>query len=105
LKDVEVEFSPRIGIGFPVTEATVFHAQYGRFIQIPELNNMYSGPFGQLGFNGGLISEKTIQYEVGFRQLIGINSALNVTAFYKKHKIAGLMVNLLNFRKLWQVRF
>ncbi|MCK7523643.1 MAG: hypothetical protein MZV64_41395 [Ignavibacteriales bacterium] len=26
IKDVEVKFSPRIGIGFPVTEATVFHA-------------------------------------------------------------------------------
>ena len=95
IKDVEVEFSPRIGIGFPVTEATVFHAQYGRFIQIPELNNMYGGPFDynqyitmspQSGFNGGLISEETIQYEVGFRQLLGANSALNLSAFYKNTK-------------------
>jgi hypothetical protein len=92
LKDVEVEFSPRIGIGFPVTEATVFHAQYGRFIQVPELNDMYGGPFDynqfitmepQNGFNGGMLSEKTTQYEVGFRQLLGSNSALNLTAFYK----------------------
>jgi outer membrane receptor protein involved in Fe transport len=92
IKDVEVEFSPRIGIGFPVTEATVFHAQYGRFIQIPELNDMYAGPFDynqfiamepQFGQNGGMLSEKTTQYEVGFRQLLGSNSALNLTAFYK----------------------
>lgn len=95
IKDVEVKFSPRIGIGFPVTEATVFHAQYGTFFQTPELNDMYAGPFDynqyitmspQNGFNGGLISEETTQYEVGFRQLLGLNSALNLTAFYKNTK-------------------
>lgn len=95
IKDVEVKFSPRIGIGFPVTEATVFHAQYGTFFQTPELNDMYAGPFDynqyitmspQNSFNGGLLSEETTQYEVGFRQLLGTNSALNVTAFYKNTK-------------------
>ena len=95
MKDVEVKFSPRIGIGFPVTEATVFHAQYGTFFQTPELQDMYFGPFDwnqyitmspQSGFNGGLISEETTQYEVGFRQLLGANSALNITAFYKNTK-------------------
>jgi outer membrane receptor protein involved in Fe transport len=86
IKDVEIEYSPRIGIGFPVTESTVFHAQYGRFIQLPELNLMYSGPFNPLGFNGSLIREETTQYEVGFRQLFGTNSALSITAFYKNTK-------------------
>jgi outer membrane receptor protein involved in Fe transport len=95
LKDVEVKFSPRIGIGFPVTEGTVFHAQYGTFFQTPELNNMYGGPFSynnyitmspQSGINGGLFSEETTQYEVGFRQLLGANSSLQLTAFYKNTK-------------------
>ncbi len=95
IKDVEIEFSPRIGVGFPITEATVFHAQYGRFIQVPEFNDMYGGPFDynqyitmepQSGFNGGMISEETTQYEVGFRQLLGTNAALNITAFYKNTK-------------------
>lgn len=104
IKDVEVELSPRIGIGFPVTASTVFHAQYGRFIQAPELNDMYSGPFGyddfisfspQFGFNGALRREETTSYEVGFRQLIGANSALNLTLFYKN--IKGL-VNVQNHK-------
>ncbi len=95
LKDVEVQFSPRIGLGFPVTESTVFHAQYGRFIQVPELNDMYGGPFDynnyitmspQNGFNGSMLSEQTTQYEVGFRQLVGNNAALNISAFYKNTK-------------------
>lgn len=98
LRDVDIEFSPRIGIGFPVTQSTVFHAQYGRFIQVPELNDVYFGPFDYLqflpggfdpqsGFNGSLISEETTQYEVGFRQLLADgNAALNITAFYKNIK-------------------
>lgn len=95
IRDVEVEVSPRIGIGFPVTESTVFHAQYGRFIQTPELNDMYGGPFSwnnyltmepQFGFNGGLISEETTQYEVALRQYLGATSALQITAFYKNTK-------------------
>jgi hypothetical protein len=33
-----------------------------------------------------MISEETTQYEVGFRQLLSTNSALNITAFYKNTK-------------------
>jgi outer membrane receptor protein involved in Fe transport len=40
----------------------------------------------QSGFNGDLRSEETIQYEIGFRQLLSDNSALNITAFYKNIK-------------------
>jgi outer membrane receptor protein involved in Fe transport len=102
MKDVEVEISPRLGLGFPVTESTVFHAQYGRFIQVPELNDMYAGPFDynqflvmepQNGFNGALIREETTSYEVAFRQLLGTNSALNLSAFYKNTKS---LVNVQN---------
>ena len=95
IKDVELKFSPRIGIGFPVTEFTVFHAQYGTFFQMPALEDMYGGPFDynnyitmspQSGYNGGLISEETTQYEVGFKQILGTNSSLQLTAFYKNTK-------------------
>jgi outer membrane receptor protein involved in Fe transport len=95
LRDAEIEVSPRIGVGFPVTESTVFHAQYGRFIQAPELNDVYFGPYDynawlpgtfdpQSGFNGSLKPEETTQYELGFRQLFADgHAALNITAFYK----------------------
>ncbi len=98
VRDPEILFSPRIGIGFPVTKATVFHAQYGRFIQLPELNDVYSGPFSYndyLSFepqdvnNPALDKEITTQYEVGFRQLLGSSAALNITLFYKN--IEGLV--------------
>ena len=98
LRKAEVKFSPRLGLGFPVTQSTVFHAQYGKFIQLPELNDMYAGPYDYndwLSFepqgaqNGGLESEETTQYEVGFRQTLGNVAALNITLFYKN--IRGLV--------------
>lgn len=98
LKKAEVKFSPRLGLGFPVTQSTVFHAQYGKFIQLPELNDMYAGPYDyndwtsfepQGAQNGGLKSEETTQYEVGFRQAFGNVAALNITLFYKN--IRGLV--------------
>jgi outer membrane receptor protein involved in Fe transport len=95
VKEAELEFSPRIGLGFPVTETTVFHAQYGRFIQIPQLTDLYYTPFDLDQFisfdpqyvqDGSIISEETTSYEVGFRQLLGSNAAMNVTLFYKNIK-------------------
>lgn len=103
-KEAEIEISPRIGLGFPVTESTVFHAQYGRFIQMPNLNDLYNGPYDLLVFQqmepqyvrtGILEPEETIQYELGLRQLLGNNSALNITAFYKN--IRGLVNRATNF--------
>jgi hypothetical protein len=106
LTDPEVELSPRIGIGFPVTATTVFHANYGRFIQKPELNDMYGGPFSwdrYLNFdpqyvqNGSIIREETTSYELGFRQAFGNTSALDINLFYRN--IRGL-VNRQNTK--WQ---
>ncbi len=103
-KKSEFELSPRIGLGFPITESTVFHAQYGRFIQLPALADLYTGLFDLSALitddsrtinAGGIISEKTTQYEIGFRQLLGNNSAMNITLFYKN--IEGLVNRGLQF--------
>lgn len=91
-KKPEHYISPRIGLGFPITETTVFHAQYGKFIQSPSLNQIYASVFdlsailnddSRTLLNGAVESEVTTQYEVGFRQVLGDVAALNVTAFYK----------------------
>ena len=103
-KEAELEFSPRIGLGFPVTETTVFHAQYGRFIQIPRLTDLYTSRFDLEQFisfdpqyvqDGSIVSEETISYEVGFRQLLGNNAAMNITLFYKN--IKGLVNRQMSF--------
>lgn len=92
-KDPDIHISPRIGIGFPVTESTVFHAQYGKFVQHPPLDQLYTTVY-DLNFlitdnnwslnTGHVESEITTQYEIGFRQVLGDNlAAVNFTLFYK----------------------
>lgn len=100
-KDPEFFVSPRIGLGFPVTASTVFHAQYGKFIQPPTLQDVVTSinalsslvKDDNFGVNTGHVnSEETTQYELGFRQVLGDNfGALNLTAFYKNTK--GLVNN------------
>ncbi len=86
--------SPRLGFSFPVTDRTVFHAQYGIFIQQPELQFLYTGwdyYAGQLlqgnqvniG-NPDLKPIKTTSYEVGIGQQLSENSSLSITAYYKE---------------------
>lgn len=103
-KKSELKISPRIGLGFPVTATTVFHAQYGKFIQQPNLNQLYASRLdyydimrdASLRFlNGYVNSEETTQYEVGFRQVLGDIAALNITAFYKNTR--GLINRQLVF--------
>lgn len=104
-KKPELYISPRIGIGFPVTDKTIFHAQYGKFIQPPILEDLYPG-INRLKlliqtdnfdtYDGHINSEETTQYEIGFRQIIGDNAAaLTITAFYKNTK--GLVNLALQF--------
>jgi len=86
--------SPRIGLSFPVTDRTVFHAQYGKFTQQPDLENLYVGYLemanrlragNMVTMDNPLLKPvKTTSYEIGFRQQIGDNAALDITAYYKE---------------------
>ncbi|MBD3297191.1 MAG: TonB-dependent receptor plug domain-containing protein, partial [candidate division Zixibacteria bacterium] len=39
--EVQYDVSPRLGIGFPVSDQTIFHFSYGKFFQRPDLKNLY----------------------------------------------------------------
>ncbi len=91
-----LNINPRIGISFPVTDRTVFHAQYGKYTQTPELNRLFvplvgfandlqAGNFTISG-NPELKPVKTTSYEIGFRQQIGDNMALEITAYFKEQR-------------------
>lgn len=88
------QISPRIGFSFPVSDRTVFHAQYGKYIQQSQLRDSYLGMGGAsqivkggffvtntVGF--GLKPERTTSYEIGFAQQLSDASSFDVTAFYK----------------------
>ena len=88
--------SPRLGWSFPVTDRTVFHAQFGKFVQMPRVDDMYDGHTAVARFiqggnartipNPNLRPQTTIQYEVGLKQQLGENASLSLTAFYKDEK-------------------
>ena len=91
---VTQQVSPRIGVSFPVSDRTVFHAQYGKFIQESELIDSYGGMglinyilkggnYFQTPVGYGLQPTRTTQYELGFSQQIGENASFDVTTFYK----------------------
>ncbi len=94
-KKYQTELSPRIGLAFPVSDRTVFHMQYGRFVQAPRLTDLYNGSTwydaiftGGTSFQGGVVGqglnpEITTQYEAGFNQQFSDNAAFDVTVFYK----------------------
>lgn len=95
--DPIVQVSPRIGFSFPVTDRTVFHAQYGKFIQQSRLRDVYlgfnrasdviKGGFAESAPVGyGIKPERTTSYEIGFKQQLGENFAFDITGFYKNIK-------------------
>ncbi|MEE9168100.1 MAG: TonB-dependent receptor [Candidatus Neomarinimicrobiota bacterium] len=89
--------SPRLGFSFPVTDRTVFHLQYGRFVQAPGLDVTYRGLaysayvlaagyyfINPVGYD--LKPERSTQYEVGFSHQFTDFAAFDLTAFYKDIK-------------------
>lgn len=91
------EFSPRLGFSFPVTDKTVFHAQYGKFVQQTRGLDMYQG-YGRTGYElrygffftnpvGKYIKPtRTTQYELGFTQQLTDFMSLDITGYYKDVK-------------------
>jgi outer membrane receptor protein involved in Fe transport len=89
--------SPRLGISFPVTDKTVFHAQYGQFVQQTRLLDIYQGYYRTSfeikgGFfipspvGKGIDPTRTTQYEIGFTQLIADFMSFDATIYYKDVK-------------------
>ncbi|HLX11656.1 MAG TPA: carboxypeptidase-like regulatory domain-containing protein [Bacteroidota bacterium] len=87
------QVSPRLGFSFPVTDRTVFHAQYGKYIQQSELRDSYlgmgslyheisGGNFVTQTVGYGLKPERTTNYEMGFQQQMSDATAFDVTAYY-----------------------
>jgi len=86
--------SPRLGISFAVTDQTVFHAQYGKFVQQTRLRDAYNGPYAtSVNLAGGfqinapvgfdIRPTRTTQYDIGFTQQIGEFGSFDITGYYK----------------------
>ncbi|OGU82144.1 MAG: hypothetical protein A2W11_07445 [Ignavibacteria bacterium RBG_16_35_7] len=93
-KDSEskMQVSPRFGIAYPISTTGVVHFSYGHFLQIPPFQFLFqNGPYyvpndgsfiGVYG-NPNLEPQKTVMYEIGFRQEFADDYLIDVTGFYR----------------------
>ncbi len=83
---------PRVGVSFPVSLRTVFHLNYGSFMQRPSFQYVISSQVQQatnaplrLG-NPRLTPETTNSYDVGVMQGLGEGFTLDISGYYKDVK-------------------
>lgn len=88
----KTQWSPRFGIGYPITDRGIIHFSYGIFQQIPEYSQLYEGdqlklsegqgiwgPFG----NPDLNPQRTTMYELGLKQQISDQIGIDITGYYR----------------------
>lgn len=83
--------APRLGISFPVSENTVFHLNYGTFLQRPPFQYVLSSEMSARGNiieigNPRLKPEKTSAWDIGIVQALPEDFRLDISAYYKDVK-------------------
>jgi hypothetical protein len=99
--DPAVNIMPRISFSFNISDEAVFFAHYDILTQRPTSNNRFS-PIDYLFIesrnslisNPNLRPEKTIDYELGFQQVLTKTSSLKISAYYKEMRD---MIQVRNF--------
>ncbi|MGB2959909.1 MAG: TonB-dependent receptor [Bacteroidota bacterium] len=85
------QWSPRVGVSFPITDRGIIHFSYGHFFQMPPFRYLYTNPNFKANFstgrptfgNANLNPERTVTYELGLQQQLAEKVAVNITGFYK----------------------
>jgi hypothetical protein len=71
---------PRIGLGFPLSDRSQFHLNYGKYVQMAPMGYLYrSRGSGQNSW--GLKPVRETKFEIGYGTLIGDVASLDVTVF------------------------
>ncbi|HMQ61645.1 MAG TPA: TonB-dependent receptor [Flavilitoribacter sp.] len=90
--ETQVNFMPRLAFSFPISKDANFFAHYDILVQRPPSNTL-STPLTYYYFfesgtsvrnNPRLRPERTIDYEVGFNQVLSQSSAIKISAYYKE---------------------
>jgi outer membrane receptor for ferrienterochelin and colicin len=87
-----LQFSPRLGVAFPITVNGVVHFSYGHFFQIPNFELLYDNPeykldpgTGNLGIVGNpeLEPQQTISGEIGLQQALTDVLSMDLTMYFR----------------------
>jgi outer membrane receptor protein involved in Fe transport len=90
------QFSPRIGISYPITDKGAIHLSYGHFFQVPPFEYLYKNPnfripvqgsypneIGSTIGNTDLKPQQTVMYEIGLQQEITPMIGFTLSTYYK----------------------
>ena len=87
----KTQWSPRLGISYPITDQGAIHISYGHFFQIPNFEYLYhnsefevapGGLYTIIG-NASLEPKKTVIYQLGLQQMLLSGLILDLTGYYK----------------------
>ncbi len=92
----KTSISPRVGVAYPIEDKAAVHFAYGHFRQFPSVSTMFTNSdygilkdlqagtadYGVLG-NPDVKPESTVQYEVGYKQVINPEFGFDLTIYYK----------------------
>jgi len=97
--DPKWQFSPRLGVAFPISSQGVIHVSYGHFFQIPNFEFLYEGITDTAGIskyylpresrlntvkgNPDLKMQTTVMYEMGLQQALTNQLMFEFTAYYR----------------------
>ncbi len=89
---VKQQWSPRIGIAYPISDRDVFNFHYGRFYQIPDRRYIFDDREvndGRIRGNANLENETTVSYQAGIQHLFNEIVKGQFSVYYKD--IFGLL--------------
>ncbi len=93
---VKATISPRVGVAYPIEDKAAIHFAYGHFRQLPSVSTMFSNSdysildelqasdpnYNAMG-NPDVRPESTVQYEVGYKQVVNDDFGYDLTIYYK----------------------
>ncbi len=93
---VKAALAPRLGVSYPLTEASSVFFSYGHFYQYPALGNLFANAdysvlknlqaggisYGVMG-NPDLRPERTTQYEFGYKGALTSSFGIDLSVYYK----------------------
>jgi hypothetical protein len=91
---VKKQWSPRVGIAYPISDRDVFSFHYGRFYQIPDRRYIFDDRQvvdGRTRGNANLTNETTVSYQAAIQHLFNEAVSGQFSVYYKD--IFGLLTS------------
>ncbi len=97
----QINVMPRIAFSFPISDEASFFAHYDILTQRPNNNSRFD-PFNYQFMNSrsaiidnpNLKPSTTIDYEIGFQQVLSKTSSLKISAFYREQRNQVQLINV-----------